>query len=136
MSPELARWVAAAGVALAFGLAPPSAGAQSEDAFANWLEGDWADPRVHRCDQVWVRIEVEGQEVRHLTVTYGQVAPGMTSQVLSFEGGGSARLMNHVLGREQRIRYVSRDAHVLERADGVGGVTFVRCEDPSNAPLF
>lgn len=117
--------------ALSPGLAPAG---PAEDALAAWITGDWMDPRVHRCDQVWVRIRVEGEVLRHYTVTFGNAVPGMAGDILGVEPDGSALLYNPVLGFEQRVRFVTRDAHVLERGNGAGGVTFVRCPGSGNAP--
>lgn len=106
---------------------PALADAVGVERFSAWLNGDWVDPRVHRCDQVWVRIAVEEGAVRHYTVTYGQAVPGMRGEILEIGEDGITRIYNAVLGAEQRVRFVTEDAHVLERADGAGGVTFVRC---------
>ncbi|WP_285673035.1 hypothetical protein [Paralimibaculum aggregatum] len=118
-------------------LAPaPARAAEPAAAFAAWIAGDWADPRLHRCGVVWVRIRVEGGRVEHLTVTYGNAVPGASGRILAYEGDGSVRIFNERLGRDQRLRYVTRDAHVLERVDGAGGVTFVRCPEAGDVPLF
>jgi hypothetical protein len=125
---------ASRGAALALALLAAAAGA--EEAFSPaapparlgaWAAGDWADPRVHRCGQVWVRIRIEEGRLVHYTVTFGNAVRGLSSEILAAEDG-VARLWNERLGFEQRLRFVTRDAHVLERADGTGGVTFVRCD--------
>ncbi|MEL6219135.1 MAG: hypothetical protein AAFR79_11820 [Pseudomonadota bacterium] len=95
--------------------------------FSAQVTGDWVDPRVHRCGQVWVRIAVEGGSVQHYTVTYGNAVPGMTGKILEIGEDGDARIYNSTLAAEQRVRFVTPDAHVLERLNGAGGVTFVRC---------
>lgn len=125
---------AAGGVAaamLAAALAP-AAPAATEDAaprdFEDWISGDWIDPRVHRCDTVWVRIEAGKGRIRVYTVTFGNEVLATESALLGLgDGDGRARLWSPIKDRAQQIRYVTPDAHVLERTDGVGGVTFVRC---------
>lgn len=108
---------------------------QADDgpAFERWLTGDWMDPRVHRCDTVWVRIRIEAGRLQHYTVTFGNEVPGLSAEILAIENGPSALLYNETLGFEQRLRYVTRDAHVLEKANGAAGVTFVRCERAGEA---
>ncbi len=120
-------------VLIAFALASGGAVAETDE-FAGWIEGDWMDPRVHRCDQVWVRIRVEAGELRHFTVTFGNAVPGMAATILETLPSGGARLRNDLLGFDQRVRYVTPDAHVLEKANGAGGVTFVRCPDGGHGP--
>ncbi len=120
-------------LALAIGLAllvGPSRAEPETDGFEAWIEGEWADPRVHRCGQVHVRIRVDGPLLQFDTITYGNALPGAFGEILRLEDDGSAILLNDLTGREQRVRYVTPDAHVLESLDGSGGVTFVRCEDP------
>ncbi len=114
-------------------LAAGGAGAEP-DRFSGWIEGDWIDPRVHRCDQVWVRIRVEEGQLRHFTVTFGNAVPGMAATILETLPTGGARLRNDRLGFDQRVRYVTPNAHVLEKANGAGGVTFVRCPEAGRGP--
>ncbi len=124
---------------LALGLAAPAGAAGDESgqgtraAFEAWIEGDWMDPRVHRCGRVHVRIRVDGALLQFDTVTFGNAVPGAVAEILEIEADGSAILYNALIGREQRVRYVTADAHVLERPDGSGGVTFVRCETGDGA---
>ncbi len=124
------RRICAAFAALLVVAAPavPSARAGDPAAFKGWIEGDWIDPRVHRCGIVHVRIRIDDHVLRHTTITYGKASPGMFAEIVALEPDGSARLFNPTLGRNQRVRYVTRNAHVLEGLDGAGGVTFVRCE--------
>lgn len=110
--------------ALSAGAAAP---APPQD-FQRWISGDWIDPRVHRCDSVWVRIEAEAERIRVYTVTFGNPVLATESRLIGLgDGDGRARFWNAEFRREQRIRHVTADAHVLESPDGSGGVTFVRC---------
>ena len=135
----MTRLAALASLALAC-LATAPAAAQTSDAtgemppaFSDWLAGDWADPRVHRCGEIFVRIRVEEGQVRHFTVTYGNAVPGMRAEIVEMEGDRAVILENPVLPFHQRLRYVTRNAHVLEKANGAAGVTFVRCEGATGA---
>jgi len=107
---------------------PAPSHAEPPEDFAEWITGDWIDPRVHRCDTVFVRIEMAEGRIRVYTVTFGNPVLATESRVIGLgDGDGKARFWSTLTGREQQIRYVTPDAHVLEREDGVGGVTFVRC---------
>ncbi|MEM9145245.1 MAG: hypothetical protein AAGC57_03540 [Pseudomonadota bacterium] len=130
------RWHAVPFALLSGLMAAQPASAQPADiaGFSAQLAGDWVDPRVHRCGIVWVRIAVQAGAIQHFTVTYGNAVPGMTGEILEIGEDGAARIYNPTLGFEQRVRFVTPDAHVLERADGVGGVTFVRCPGNDHAP--
>ena len=114
-------------LALALILLGPAAGAAPAD-FAEWVTGDWVDPRVHRCDTVWVRIEAGDRRIRVYTVTFGNEVLATESRLIGLDDGdGRAQFWNAEFQREQQIRHVSENAHVLESRDGSGGVTFVRC---------
>ena len=115
-----------AALLLALALATPAAGAPED--FAAWITGEWIDPRVHRCDTVRVRIEAGDARIRVWTVTFGNPVLATESRLIGLgDGDGRAQFWNADFEREQQIRHVSRDAHVLESRDGSGGVTFVRC---------
>jgi hypothetical protein len=115
-------------LALAALLAAAPAAAAPPDDFAAWISGDWIDPRVHRCDTVWVRIAAEAARIRVWTVTFGTPVLATESRLIGLgDGDGRARFWNADFAREQQIRHVTEDAHVLESRDGSGGVTFVRC---------
>ncbi|MEM1346328.1 MAG: hypothetical protein AAGI34_17330 [Pseudomonadota bacterium] len=96
----------------------------------SWIEGHWADPRVHRCGEIHIRIEIDEARYRVFQETYGRSVQASGGPVLGV-GEGLIRVYNEGMSREQQIRYVAPYAHVLERADGFGGVTFVRCPDPA-----
>lgn len=126
-------FAAALAAALAF-----SGAAVAEEipaAFGEWLSGDWEDPKVHVCGQVWVRIIAEGDRFEVYTVTYGNPFYASTGRVLSVGGDGTARVYNEALGREQQIRFVTQDAHVLEKPERAAGVTFVRCDFEQAVPF-
>lgn len=102
-----------------------------------WIEGDWHDPRMHRCGQVWIRIAVEDGGAGYAVYqrTYGREVRAAGGPIRDVDPGGLT-VLNEAIGRVQRMRYVSPDAHVLERPNGSGGVTFVRCPgDPAGLPL-
>lgn len=114
------------GIALAALLAGTAAAGPAD--FEDWITGDWIDPRVHRCDTVWVRIEAGEARIAVYTVTFGTPVLANESRMIGLgDDDGRARFWNPLIRAEQQIRYVTEDAHVLERRDGVGGVTFVRC---------
>lgn len=119
--------LAALGLAAALACRPAAA---APDDFADWISGDWIDPRVHRCDTVWVRIEAGDARIAVYTVTFGNPVLANESRMIGAQDGdGRARFWNPLIEAPQQIRYVTEDAHVLERSDGVGGVTFVRCPE-------
>jgi len=97
--------------------------------FADWISGEWADPKVHVCGEVWIRIEATDDRLTVVTLTFGAEARGGGLQVLDISEDGIARIYNESLGREQQIRWAGPDAHVLETPARAGGVTFVRCHD-------
>ena len=116
----------------ALALLAPAVPAATEDAaprnFQDWITGDWIDPRVHRCDTVWVRIEAGEGRIAVYTVTFGNPVLATEGRLVGLgDGDGRARFWSPLKEREQQIRYVTGDVDVLERRDGVGGVTFVRC---------
>ena len=124
-----------AALAAALALTGSAAAEEIPAAFGEWLSGDWGDPKIHNCDQVWVRIIAEGDRFEVYTVTYGNPYHASTGRVLSVGGDGTARVYNEALGREQQIRFVTQDAHVLEKPERAGGVTFVRCDLDQVAPF-
>lgn len=111
-------------------LGPAAAAEQAAPrTFADWLTGAWIDPKVHSCDSVWIRIEAEADRMEVFTMTFENPVRASTNRILSVTPDGVARVWNEALGREQQIRYVGPNAHVLEKPNRAGGVTFVRCPE-------
>jgi len=122
-------FLAAVLTALTLWLAPQAANAADARSFAAWITGEWADPKVHTCGEVWIRIEADAGEVVVHTLTFGNPVFASRSTILSITEDGRARIDNHTLTVEQQIRFAGEDAHVLEKPSRAGGVTFVRCPD-------
>jgi hypothetical protein len=99
----------------------------SDTPFRDWISGDWADPRLHRCGTVWIRIEVEGDSYTIYQMTFGNRVRGSGGDIVEITDG-VALITSDYRNPSRQIRYVTRDAHVLESRDGTGGVTYVRCE--------
>lgn len=104
-----------------------------QQALTDWVEGHWHDPVVHRCGEVWLRITVKDGRYTLWQMTYGRQVRASGGEILT-EGRAGLIVRNEGVGQTQRIRYVSRNAHVVERPDGSGGITYVRCPEGSIPP--